>query len=715
MKLASSNAPVEVVGGSKSKSFSIAMNGKAFKLLSDTLYQNKIGSIVREISCNAYDAHVMAGKSELPFVIHLPDAFEPWFSVQDFGVGLSPSDIESVFTVYFESTKDNTNDAVGAFGLGAKTPFSYTDQFTVTSIKDGVCYMYSAFITKSGVPDIAEMGRSQTNEPNGVEIRMSVKREDYRRFAEETATQLRFFKIKPVIKNSNNFTFKSVSSNLALQSANVAISNDSAGYGQSWAYIVQGNVGYPLDVGQLKITPDNRRMLDALSGSQVQLFFDIGEIGVTASREGVEYNAYTNANIDAKLTAVRAEVTAYISNQISTIPRDWDKALFLNCSNALSKLARAADIAIPNVKRNSSGLYYFDFGSVLVDDKKKTPSGHPVVLGNVKCWTHNSSVRQPIITSITPSSRETIVLFLRDTGNRPNIRAKHFLSTQTQITKLIEIESSTIDNLFTPEFIKNLTETLGGYDTIVRASSIEPPAKVTLNSQGKQVKVNYTRPTCYVKGQEGGTNIRNWTKSYDELVDNEEEVLYTTIQDMAVTASDEEEAIKTYDKLCCIFTDMPIIYGIREGDMKKIKDMPNYVNVKTYVDGRMQQLRDDRSMYFKWRRMARGAKIFDAFDRYLIEDYVLNTLIKNAPKSPAVKYLKAKKKYSKFSSETVLLNVASLMEWQIGGNEDNKLRKISDSMYDTLAKRYPFMAVYADWQVRQKVTPEHLAKYLSSM
>lgn len=126
MKLETTNEAVQTSGGSNSNSFSIAMNGKAFKVLSDTLYKNKIGSIVRELSCNAYDAHIVVGKKDIPFSIHLPDAFEPWFSVQDSGPGLSPEDIKTVFTVYFESTKDQSNDSIGAFGLGAKTPFSYT-------------------------------------------------------------------------------------------------------------------------------------------------------------------------------------------------------------------------------------------------------------------------------------------------------------------------------------------------------------------------------------------------------------------------------------------------------------------------------------------------------------------------------------------------------------------------------------------------------------
>ena len=133
MKLKVSSNPVHVVGGEKRTSVSIAANGKAFKALTDNLYQNKIGSIVREISANAIDAQNQAGNGEIPFQIHLPDTFEPWFSVRDFGIGLSPEIMENVFLTLFESTKDQSNDSIGAFGLGSKTPLAYTDQFTITS------------------------------------------------------------------------------------------------------------------------------------------------------------------------------------------------------------------------------------------------------------------------------------------------------------------------------------------------------------------------------------------------------------------------------------------------------------------------------------------------------------------------------------------------------------------------------------------------------
>src|SRR6185436_18340980 len=131
--------------------FKIRNSAKAFKILSDGLYSNKIRAIVRELSCNAVDSHVGAGKQDVPFEVHLPTILEPYFAVRDFGMGLDGDSVVNIYTTYFESTKTNSNDFIGALGLGSKSPFSYTENFTVTAIKDGTKRIYSAFINDVGV------------------------------------------------------------------------------------------------------------------------------------------------------------------------------------------------------------------------------------------------------------------------------------------------------------------------------------------------------------------------------------------------------------------------------------------------------------------------------------------------------------------------------------------------------------------------------------
>lgn len=721
MKLKGSTNRVEILGGGEETSFTIAMNGKAFRVLSDNLYQNKIGSIVREISCNALDAHVMAGKPAEPFVIHIPDMYEPWFSVQDYGTGLTPDAIKTVFTKYFESTKDGSNEAVGAFGLGAKTPFSYTDQFTVTSVTGGVKRVYNAYITESDIPAIVEMDSSPTTEQNGVEIRMSAKREDYTRFAKEIATQLRFFKVKPKILNYPNFCFDNVSDNLVIDSRNVAISSDNASYNTAWAHVIQGSVGYPLDINQLsgKISADNSRLLSTLNGSQVRFYFTIGEIGVTASREGIEYNKHTIASIDRKLNMVRLELTKYINDQLVDKKTPYEKAEFLNSSSAISKLARGSDVVIPGVKTGNSGYYYFDFEDLLLDPKNKNQYGNALSLGKVKRWNPGKLVRDNGDSQITPLPKTSAIIVLRDTNSKPNIRAKHYLSTLGQNNFLLEIELDDIDG-YTKDFIEKLTKAVGDNPSIIkRLSDIEPPVRVS-TATGDKVRNSYTRPTCYMYTNESnGTNIRTWERTFDPLDEWEDDTAYIVIDDMQPILPDADAAIlinkfnsyNNFNKSCLS------LIAIRESDLKKIEGMDCFKPLKDYIDSAITRLEKNTKLKIQWRHAAIGELINSQINSSISDNEKLIEALKAiAPKSiPTRMILLAKRLDDKMdANDAKLSHIANFLSWEVDTIQE-KYRKRVETCYKAMLERFQILKCYGDWQIRNNISVDHVAKYVSVM
>ena len=172
-----SNAPVNeaiVSNVGEIGEFRIRNSAKAFSILSSVLYANKIRAVIRELSCNAVDSHAAAGKQDTPFDVHLPNTLSPHFSIRDYGTGLSHEQVTNIYTTYFESTKTASNQFIGALGLGSKSPFSYTDNFTVTAIQNGRKGIYTAFINEAGVPSIAQMMEEATDEPAGVEVKFSV-------------------------------------------------------------------------------------------------------------------------------------------------------------------------------------------------------------------------------------------------------------------------------------------------------------------------------------------------------------------------------------------------------------------------------------------------------------------------------------------------------------------------------------------------------------
>lgn len=191
--------------GSKSKAFSIAANPKVFKILSSDLYTNKIRAVVRELITNMIDAHALNGNHE-KFIIQVPGRLDPRFVCRDFGPGMSDFDIQGddnspgLYNSYFSSSKAESNDFIGGFGLGSKSPFSYTDTFSITSYHKGEIRGYVAYMDGDG-PQIKptfvkEMG---PDDKTGIEIVVPVEEKDFRNFAYEVSYIMRPFKDLAII------------------------------------------------------------------------------------------------------------------------------------------------------------------------------------------------------------------------------------------------------------------------------------------------------------------------------------------------------------------------------------------------------------------------------------------------------------------------------------------------------------------------------------
>lgn len=191
--------------GSKSKAFSITASPKVFKILSSDLYTNKIRAVVRELITNMIDAHALNGNPE-KFIIQVPGRLDPRFVCRDFGPGMSDFDIQGddnspgLYNSYFSSSKAESNDFIGGFGLGSKSPFSYTDTFSITSYHKGEIRGYVAYMDGDG-PQIKptfvkEMG---PDDKTGIEIVVPVEEKDFRNFAYEVSYIMRPFKDMAII------------------------------------------------------------------------------------------------------------------------------------------------------------------------------------------------------------------------------------------------------------------------------------------------------------------------------------------------------------------------------------------------------------------------------------------------------------------------------------------------------------------------------------
>ena len=279
-----------------SHKFTIDNNAKMFEILSSRIYTYKPAAIVREISWNAYDSHIEAGKADVPFRVVLPNEMYPYFEVEDYGVGLDEDGVKNIYTQYGNSTKGDSNEVVGAFGLGSKTPFAYTKSFIIQTRKDGIEYLFNAYIGNGGEPTISLTRTRDTQECNGVKIKIPVKTDEFRSFYNEAEFILSFFPVRPEVVTGEIFNFDFEKSDvMQISKDKVTCLNNksvrSALYMNHKYFAVMGGVCYPVKWNDIRIHDNNHNYLNKviMRSNDVSMFikFDIGEIDVNASREGL--------------------------------------------------------------------------------------------------------------------------------------------------------------------------------------------------------------------------------------------------------------------------------------------------------------------------------------------------------------------------------------------------------------------------------------------
>lgn len=316
MKIQSTGHAIESNGIQATSSFSIKTSAHAFQMLSSGLYTNKIQAVVRELACNAADAHVMVGRTAVPFEIKVPNRLDGQFYVKDFGPGLNEEQVMRLYTTYFESTKSASNAFTGGFGLGSKSPFAYTDSFTVESRQQGVKTIYTAFVGEDSVPQIAKLNSMDTEEADGLTVGFPVKPDDSNAFAEEVTNVLHWFAAPAVVRGMQNeqvvrFDDPAVRS-FAYRSAMYAIE------GECWSpvkhaigriqggnsllrrkkplpsdqlgTVIMGNVHYPLT---FQSEWRGNAVVEWWNTVKPFLFIPIGMFSVAVSREALAYDKST--------------------------------------------------------------------------------------------------------------------------------------------------------------------------------------------------------------------------------------------------------------------------------------------------------------------------------------------------------------------------------------------------------------------------------------
>ena len=719
MKLATKHNNVTSNGniGQESK-FNIAVNAKMFRVLSDTMYMNKIGSIVREISCNAMDAHIEVGTPDLPFTIHLPNAIEPWFAVKDQGTGLSDPDIRVLYSTYGESTKDHSNDVTGAFGLGSKTPFAYTDQFTITSIYGHIKRIYVAVINDSGLPVLNLQSEEKTTEHSGLEVLMAVSNDDFTTFRDEVLNQLKFFRIKPELTNNmSQVEFEDIVNNEHITYQNEDITIFSGKYHQDPIedlFFVQGGVGYPVDVDELKgISKEVKEFAEAINSQHAFVTVPIGTIGVTANREGISYEPATIKSIIDALQRISTKVCEDAVKEIKTHTNLWDRCVSYNQQIKIMQQAISSSLNIATLfegattdTRNSNNMALSlekleALGVKAVNIKKREYRRRNTSYGSTDWKLQRVVLSTPDRSKYYEGTflypKNDMVVFLRDTNSKPVARLKLYLEEGDFPTVLV-LEALHGGMVDTDKV--HVAKALGIDPSNIKLMSELAAPKASSNGTpaGKRAR-GYLFP-----GTAGRRTAIHTSKDWEPIMDLDEvgEAVYLTMERHSIHMSDN--ARKLLDMVKADHFDIPII-AVNEMTAKRIQDGKVGEELLT-PDQAMKPIEDAvkamTPVYLRYIRLSRfvsnaqASTIWKVFTKENIKDLINGDIVTKIGKIEAlVEGLKNEISPLEYELKTV---VDAQHEAQVGSDAGSKVT-------DQLKKQYPMMK-HLGWHLDDDETIE---------
>lgn len=290
------NNIVETNTSGKSFKFRFEANRHLFEAFSKNLYSNPHDSVVREVISNAIDSQVRAKNEKQPLSIILNSEF----IVQDHGIGISPDKMENCVGVYGVSDKRETNDEIGMYGFGFKSPFAISDQFVVETIPgDGFKYVWVIYKDLTGSGEISLTSQIETSEPSGTKVRVPIKPVDYQSMKMAVLKYINFLKPWPVTHFTNNF--------IANQPSILIEAEDYVACEEHNHYKILYDGWMPYHIDNTKIPKD------------VLIKIEKGHLRLSASRENITKTPELMSLIDKKLEKYWENLIVHIKENVAKL------------------------------------------------------------------------------------------------------------------------------------------------------------------------------------------------------------------------------------------------------------------------------------------------------------------------------------------------------------------------------------------------------------
>lgn len=306
------------IGAGKVESFQIAQSAEFFQVLSASLYSDKPRALVREVLCNAWDAHIASGCTDLAVEVTLNNN---QLIIRDFGAGIAPERMVEIYGTYGQSTKTHDGTQTGGFGLGSKAPFAYTDHFEVVSCHAGIKTIYQLSLSSpdmEGKPAITTILKLPTDE-TGLQVTIDLKQaHDKYTFSKLIQEIVSYGEMRVSL---NGGVLKTIPFSKFKHGFLAALNQNL----RSGLYIRYGNVVYAVDrhetfaddynwAGDI-VRQATNNYGGNFSGCVLILQAQPHTIAVTPSRESLSLNDRTLATIKGLLAQFRKTVSAESTRQ----------------------------------------------------------------------------------------------------------------------------------------------------------------------------------------------------------------------------------------------------------------------------------------------------------------------------------------------------------------------------------------------------------------
>jgi hypothetical protein len=211
----------------------------------------------------------------------------------------------------FNFSVDEDESYVSDFILhNSKSGFAYSDSFTVTSRHGRKKRTYVAVLDESEKGTISLLHEEPCGSETGVVIQIAIRSEDIQEFHQKAKKLFQFFSPRPEI----NTELPPLPA-LQMELRNGVIYDDTRNQGCDYSdwIAVMGCVSYRINLDQLG--EQIPKFIRDISGA---LYFKIGEVQISASREELKYSSGTKSALIAKFDAL---VEEYVQETIDEIEK----------------------------------------------------------------------------------------------------------------------------------------------------------------------------------------------------------------------------------------------------------------------------------------------------------------------------------------------------------------------------------------------------------